>query len=352
MAFGATAVGPFVGGELIKATGTTLSIYYFGFGVNVLLLLLWVFVVPESLDDSIRQANRDKYLETARRREQSRPKPTTGLLLQIAWYFHPAPLLELAAPLSICLPQLKDPLDPSKGRDWNLAYTSLGYLCLVMVQVKPPRASFPRDSPLKRYRAGRYLSFSSCSSSSAGTQCRYDFRALSLPILHAIPDRLLGWDAGPCACRIPVVHSSRYGTIRPTRKSFSNVLHGGIFTLARPKPRAISLPGPEEQLHAAESSSSPASPTRQDTPPSLDLAVVQVSLVGDGLTLFAMVLAANVQQFVVFSMGLALGAGLAPAFMSLALALSPGGAAEGGKLFGAFGIITSFGCARASLRRS
>ncbi|KZV80279.1 MFS general substrate transporter [Exidia glandulosa HHB12029] len=289
--FGATAIGPIFGGELIKWTGTSLSVYYFSFAVNIFLFVLWAFIVPESLNPSIRKANRDKYDDARRRNEETRPKPT-GSLMRLAWYLNPAPLLELVTPLSICLPRLKDRNDRSKGYDWNLSFAALSYICLVIV--------------------------------SGGTIFIVQFMQFEF-----------GWNAVQIGYWV--------GFLGLVRAIYLLFVLPAIFAWARPKPPAIALPGPEDQLHGSESSPVAAPASRPQTPPSLDLAVVRLSLVGDALTFFAMVVATSLRQFVAFSMGLALGAGLAPAFMSLALALSPNGAAEGGKLFGAFGVMTSFG---------
>ncbi|KZV91227.1 MFS general substrate transporter [Exidia glandulosa HHB12029] len=286
--FAATAIGPIFGGELIKWTGTSLSVYYFSFAVNLFLFVLWAFIVPESLNPSIRKANRDKYDESRRKYEEARPK-LTGPLMRLAWCLNPAPLLELVTPLSICLPRLRDPSDRSKGYDWNLTFAALAYTCLVI--------------------------------GGGGTVFIVQFMQFEF-----------GWGA--------VQLGYWAGVLGLVRAVYLLFVLPAIFTWARPKTPAIVLPGPEEQLHGSESS---ASASRPQTPPSLDLAVVRLSLVGDALTFFAMVAATSLRQFVAFSMGLALGAGLAPAFMSLALALSPNGAAEAGKLFGAFGVLTSLG---------
>lgn len=291
VSFAAAAVGPVIGGELIRVTGNVLSVYYFSFAVNIFLFTLWAFIVPESLDESIRQANTEKHVEMLREREQQHPKPSS-CLGRLFWFLNMAPMLELLRPLSIFLPRLKDPEDPRQGYDWNLTYTAMSYLTLVMVQ------------------GGSIFIMQ---------LLKYEF----------------GWDA--------VQLGYYFGTLGFVRAVYLLVILPGIFTLARPKLQAIALPGPEDQLNEAHESESPEPVARSEAAPSLDLTVVRLSLIADTITYTALVLAANSFQFVVFSMGLAFGAGLLPAFMSLGLALSPSGAAEGGKLFGAFGIMTSFG---------
>jgi len=99
----------------------------------------------------------------------------------------------------------------------------------------------------------------------------------------------------------------------------------------------------ESLLPASASQNSNSSDDPVEHSPEFDLAVVRWSLFGDGLSYLGMLVAQTVNQFVVVSMGLTFGGGMMAAFMSLGLALSPTGAAEGGKLFGTFGFFSSFG---------
>ena len=133
MTWAGTAIGPIVAGELLKATQNLLSVYYFSFGVNIFLFIMWAFVVPESLDKASRAANLKKWEEARRVREHDEDAGPFSRILRL---FSPHFMLELIEPLSIFLPRRRDPDDPRQGRDWNLTCTALSYLCLVIVTVR------------------------------------------------------------------------------------------------------------------------------------------------------------------------------------------------------------------------
>ncbi|EJD41598.1 MFS general substrate transporter [Auricularia subglabra TFB-10046 SS5] len=290
-----TAIGPLIAGELLKATHNLLSVYYFSVAVNIFLFVMWVFVVPESLEPSTRAENKKRWRE-ARRIPVSEG---AGFVSRVFRLLTQRLIVDLIEPLSICLPRLRDPNNPRKGKDWNLTFTALSYLCLVIV--------------------------------TGGT----------IYLVQLVHDEF-----GLDSIRIGYWVSA-LGIVRAVYLLF---FLPGVYALLRPKSQPVELPGPEEQLHREASLHVPAvseagagDEPEMETPPWFDLVVARVSIICDTLTFLAMLAASTVQQFIVFSMGMAFGAGLAPAYMSLALALSPGGAAEGGKLFGAFGILTSLG---------
>ena len=96
--------------------------------------------------------------------------------------------------------------------------------------------------------------------------------------------------------------------------------------------------GPEES-EAAE----PEQHTSKTATPAFDLAVARVSLCFDaGAFVFVFLSTTSIQWFA-SGLGLALGASLFPCLMSLALAVSPGGNAEAGALFGGFQVLSSLG---------
>ncbi|KAH7102181.1 MFS general substrate transporter [Auriculariales sp. MPI-PUGE-AT-0066] len=198
---------------------------------------------------------------------------------------------DLFSPQAVCLPRPRT--DGRRGLDWNLTYTTAAYLCLVMVS-----------------GATVYI----------------------MQLMQAD----FGWDAVGYWASV----------LGFTRAAYLLFLLPAVLAYFRPKepaaPYRLNDGGSEEET-LLPTSTSDTSIGADDSSPWFDLAVVRWSLFGDGLSYFGMLIAQTVEQFVAVSMGLTFGGGMMPAFMSLALALSPNGAAEGGKLFGAFGFFTSLG---------
>ena len=58
--FGGIALGPFLGGSIVRATGNILSVFYFALASHFLFLLNLLLIVPESVSEERQRASREK----------------------------------------------------------------------------------------------------------------------------------------------------------------------------------------------------------------------------------------------------------------------------------------------------
>lgn len=118
-----------------------------------------------------------------------------------------------------------------------------------------------------------------------------------------------------------------------------------VVRVFKPKVPAISLDGPESPLHTtADPDAAGEDHAQKKTPvPSFDLAVTRGVLLLETAVYILVFFAASPRQWLVSTMGIALGGSLSPSLTSLALAISPGGDTAAGALFGAFSVLLSLG---------
>lgn len=128
------AVGPLLGGLLIRFTGHVLSAFYVATAVHtVYALLVWV-AIPESLRKKDMAEAKAKYNEEmhdlARERDLN---PTIGFLVKLKRIF------SFLSPLTIFTPVIErageNPLKKPR-KNWNLALMALGYGSTVSVMVR------------------------------------------------------------------------------------------------------------------------------------------------------------------------------------------------------------------------
>ncbi|TFK55076.1 MFS general substrate transporter [Heliocybe sulcata] len=97
--FCGTAIGPSLGGLLVRFTQDLLSLFYIALFVDVLYAATVWFVIPESLTETEMRVNAERH----RRRGEEGKK---------GWW-----VVSLLSPLSVFVPVRKE---KGKGRDWNL----------------------------------------------------------------------------------------------------------------------------------------------------------------------------------------------------------------------------------------
>ncbi|KZV87001.1 MFS general substrate transporter [Exidia glandulosa HHB12029] len=306
MGMGGMAIAPIVGAQLVRLSGDLLSVYYLAFVVDLMLLALWFFAVPESLSYSTRASNQKQWEEDRRARlEAASQRTATTRLGRFAQLMRANPVIDLFKPLSVLFPAYKDEDDHSLGRDWNM--TVLGATFLIL----------------------------SISSGAA-------------PFLMQLSQVLWGWGNEMVGYWLSVLGASR--------AIYLLFIFPPVVRFFKPKPAAIALEGPESQLHSNATETS--LPSNAEVPsdaevemevpkpppvPSFDLLVARISL---GLDVIAWCFVAASQtpgHWLLSTAGLAIGSALTPTVMSLALALYPNGDAEAGKLFGAFSVLTTLG---------
>jgi MFS family permease len=127
------AVGPVLGGLLIRFTGHTLSVFYVATAVHIVYaLLVWV-AIPESLTKKDMAEAKAKYDEEMRESARERDfNPTVSFLVKLKRIF------SFLSPLTIFTPEIEraeeNPLK-SPRRNWNLTLMAIGYGSTVSVMV-------------------------------------------------------------------------------------------------------------------------------------------------------------------------------------------------------------------------
>ncbi|KZV93349.1 MFS general substrate transporter [Exidia glandulosa HHB12029] len=307
MAMGGIALAPIVGAQLVRLSGDLLSVFYLSFVVDLILLLLWFFVVPESLSYSTRASNQKQWEEDRRARlEAASQRTATTRLGRFVQMLRANPVIDLFKPLSVLFPTYKDEDDHSLGKNWNM--TVLGATFFIL-----------------------------CISSAA------------TPFFMQLSQVLWGWGNEMVGYWLSVLGASR--------AIYLLFIFPPIIRYFKPKPAAIALEGPESQLHpnTTEASSSsnaagvaPDAEVEVEVPkpppvPSFDLLVSRISLGLDIIAWFFVGASQTPGHWLLSTAGLAIGSALVPTVMSLALALYPNGDGEAGKLFGAFSVLSSLG---------
>ena len=117
------ALGPTLGGLLIRFTGHVLSVFYAAGLIHFVYACMVWFVVPESLSLQRMKRLRRKYMAEADGRR------VHGVVKR---------LFAFLSPLSLLMPEMGDQKQGNdnsltrKGRDWNLVLVAASYGCTVM----------------------------------------------------------------------------------------------------------------------------------------------------------------------------------------------------------------------------
>ncbi|KAG1782638.1 major facilitator superfamily domain-containing protein [Suillus placidus] len=277
--FVGVALGPVIGGILIRATGSTLSTFYLAATVHALHAAFMFLIIPES-------QTKARALGAQKRRQASLDRRNDGTL-------RAASVLKSAtrffSPLAVLLPDRisvdGNPLKRSK-RDWSLCFiaTSYGFTMSLMGLV----------TYVLQYAAGNFK-----------------------------------WSSEMISYYIALT-----GAVRAL---FLAVILPVIIKLLKPAP--VQLPtAPDEPLQnlSSQTHSSRQNNTRPPShSPNFDLNLARISVVLDILAFVTMIFASNGLVFVSGAVLQSLGAGYSPA--------SPSIRARSGRLFGAISVIQALG---------
>ncbi|KAF9039315.1 major facilitator superfamily domain-containing protein [Panaeolus papilionaceus] len=119
------AVGPTMGSLLISKTHNVLSVFYFGGILHLLLLIITLFVLPESVSMEKRQRSKEIYLRDLHNRSsgQEDQDPSSNGIARLHR------LLPFLWSLAVFLPTQEKNRNPLRRikRDWSLTLVALGY---------------------------------------------------------------------------------------------------------------------------------------------------------------------------------------------------------------------------------
>lgn len=280
--FFGVALGPVIGGVLIRATGSTLSTFYLSATVHALYAASMFLIVPES-------QTKARALGAQKRRQASLERRNSDAvsILKSAMRF--------LSPLAVLLPERisvkGNPLKRSK-RDWSLCFivASYGFTMFPMGMV----------TYVVQYAAGNF---------------KWSSETISYYVAFAGAGRAL----------------------------FLAVILPVIIKLLKPAP--VQLPtAPDEPLQNLSSQTLPSRHSNTG-PPShsakFDLNLARISIVLDILSFATIIFASDGLVFAFGSILQSLGAGYSPAVQAFALDVYSrrGGKGEAGKLFGAIGVV-------------
>lgn len=287
--FVGVALGPVIGGILIRATGSTLSTFYLAAAVHALHAASMFLIVPESQTKARASGAQKRRQVSLDRRNDS--------ALSVASVFKSA--MKFFSPLAVLLPERisadGNPLKRSK-RDWSLCFiaASYGFTMSLMGLV----------TYILQYAAGNFK-----------------------------------WSSETISYYVAFI-----GAVRAL---FLAVILPVIIKLLKPAPVQL-LTVPDEPL---QNLSSQTHPTRQNNtkPPShspkFDLNLARISVVLDILAFVIMIFASNGLVFASGAILQSLGTGYSPAVQAFALDVYSrrGGKGEAGKLFGAISVVQALG---------
>ncbi|KAG1891162.1 MFS general substrate transporter [Suillus subluteus] len=287
--FVGVALGPVIGGILIRATGSTLSTFYLAATVHALHAASMFLIIPES-QTKARAFGAQKRRQASLERRNDGTLRVASVLKGAMMFFSPLAVL-LPEPISVG----GNPLKRSK-RDWSLCLIAASYgftmslMGLVTCMLQYVAANFKWSSETISY----YVAFTGA------------VRALFLAVILPVIIKLL-------------------------------------------KPAPVQLPtAPDEPL---QNLSSQTHPSRQNNarPPShsskFDLNLARISVVLDILAFVVMIFASNGLVFASGAILQSLGAGYSPAIQAFALDVynKRGGKGEAGRLFGAISVVQALG---------
>ena len=117
-----TALGPTIGGLLIRFTGQALSVFYLAGCLHLVYSFLVWFVIPESLTKDRMELAKARYANSLPRADHD-----SSLVVRFTRIAHR--LISFLRPLAILGPTEKVPESIFKGRgkDWNLTLVAVAY---------------------------------------------------------------------------------------------------------------------------------------------------------------------------------------------------------------------------------
>lgn len=129
--FTGVALGPALGGILLRVSGSVLSVFYAAAIMHLLYGILVWFILPEALTKEQMAASRTKHTEDIRKLKESREGIAVGFIIRIQRLFG------FLSPLGILVPKVIKGRNPLKGRkrDWNLSLVAAAYGFTILVMV-------------------------------------------------------------------------------------------------------------------------------------------------------------------------------------------------------------------------
>lgn len=158
--FTGVAVGPVLGGLLIRSTGTILSVFYFASMLHGLYAILILLILPESLTRA-----RARGARLRRRQERANQAPsgrTLSVLKGITGFF---------SPLAVLLPEKSLDTNPLKRRrDWSLFCISIAYGLVTSIMVSSATIYCHQIIHSRRYRVPSLTNSNTLRRNSTGLQ--------------------------------------------------------------------------------------------------------------------------------------------------------------------------------------
>jgi len=130
--FTGVALGPTLGGLLIRVTNNVLSVFYASAILHLIYATFTWIIIPESLSRRQMVASRARHQEEIRLLKEAREGIAVGLLVRIRRLFG------FLSPLTMFMPVYvkgHNPLKVYKKRDWNLTLVAAGYALTIMIMV-------------------------------------------------------------------------------------------------------------------------------------------------------------------------------------------------------------------------
>ncbi|KAF5373858.1 hypothetical protein D9758_000672 [Tetrapyrgos nigripes] len=288
------AIGPTLGGLLIRLTQQTITVFYVATISHFIYSCMVWFVVPESLSKNQKELARGRYLQqiAEARLQVLQSNRTAAILLEVKRIFG------FLSPLAIFAPvkskRARSPLKKAT-RDWNLILIAISYGCTLSVmgsytfKFQYAAATFGWTSETMGY----WLTLAGAA------------RAVTLTLILPLAIKLFKKKPTPS-----------------TSEQESLLGHTGT-SRSRSRPHSHS----PSRLSEPDSSS-------------FDLGIARASLVVEVFAHGCMGLATHSIPFLLFGMLGSLGSGFSPAVQSVTVELySHRGGDESGKLFGALSVI-------------
>ncbi|KAH7912214.1 MFS general substrate transporter [Hygrophoropsis aurantiaca] len=294
--FAGVALGPIIGGLLVRTTGSALAVFYFAAGLHALFFIYVGLIVPESLTNARARGARARYQEAVDARRSETYSGTEWILSVLRG------AVSFLSPLTILLParvEVKgNPLKRSK-RDWSLLCVAASY-GFAMTDQGSITYKF-------QYAAGTF-----------------------------------GWSSEIVSYFIALAGAGRAILL--------TLLLPLIIKLLKPIPAApIQLPTDSDEighLNATAESTPVASKSKRESPPhpsAFDLRIARCSLFIELIAFVLVALASSGAVFTAASVLGSFGSGFAPAIQAFALELylkrDGKGRNQTGRLFGAISVV-------------
>jgi MFS family permease len=129
--FTGIALGPTLGGLLIRATHDVLSVFYGSTIIHFIYAIFAWIIIPESLSQFQMLASRVRHQEQLRELKEAREGVTVGVLVRIKRLFG------FLSPLTVFMPAHTKEHNPLKEhkKDWNLTLVAAAYGLTIMIMV-------------------------------------------------------------------------------------------------------------------------------------------------------------------------------------------------------------------------